>query len=337
MNNQIDNKAIKGDPSERPLVTLALFAYNQESYIRQAVESALKQDYAPLEIIMSDDCSDDATYTVIQELASAYQGPHSVRVNRMGSNVGLARHLNHVFDMAKGEIIVVAAGDDICFPNKVSALSQPMLDDKSVVGVHSDALVVDTNGKQLYQGGLQNPEHLADPYRIVVGSLGVVSQSHAFKKSVHDFFGPYGSDVTNEGKVMAFREATLGRLVYLKEPLTYYRIGSGVSTYRGADVDKLTLDEPRKIATWNYTAVKQIEKDSQLISALDSRLARLIRRKKSYLRKIFTINSTPLALFTLLSLVSSPSEFLSGLKAFFRKNAPRFVRMFYCRHILCRS
>ena len=44
---------------DRPLVTFALFAYNQEQYIREAVEGAFSQTYEPLEIILSDDCSSD--------------------------------------------------------------------------------------------------------------------------------------------------------------------------------------------------------------------------------------------------------------------------------------
>ena len=40
-----------------PLVTFALFAYNQERYVREAVEGAFAQTYQPLEIILSDDCS----------------------------------------------------------------------------------------------------------------------------------------------------------------------------------------------------------------------------------------------------------------------------------------
>ena len=37
----------------RPLVTFLLFSYNQENYIREAVEGVLSQDYESLEIIIS--------------------------------------------------------------------------------------------------------------------------------------------------------------------------------------------------------------------------------------------------------------------------------------------
>ena len=47
---------------EKPLVTFALFAYNQERFITEAVEAAFAQTYQPLEIIISDDGSSDKTY-----------------------------------------------------------------------------------------------------------------------------------------------------------------------------------------------------------------------------------------------------------------------------------
>ena len=60
MNDQIENHVSIDSASDRPLVTFALFAYNQEKYIREAVEGAFAQTYAPLEIILSDDCSTDS-------------------------------------------------------------------------------------------------------------------------------------------------------------------------------------------------------------------------------------------------------------------------------------
>ena len=67
---------------ERPLVTFALFSYNQEQFIRQAVESAFAQTYSPLEIILSDDFSSDGTFEIMQEMVAAYSGPHRVVLNQ---------------------------------------------------------------------------------------------------------------------------------------------------------------------------------------------------------------------------------------------------------------
>jgi len=77
----------------RPLVTFALFAYNQEKYIREAVDVAFSQTYQPLEIILSDDCSSDRTFEIMQEMAAAYVGPHDVRVRQSEVNRGLIDHV----------------------------------------------------------------------------------------------------------------------------------------------------------------------------------------------------------------------------------------------------
>lgn len=79
---------------DRPLVTFALFAYNQEKYIREAISGAFSQTYSPLEIIMSDDNSLDSTYEIMREEARAYQGPHKIILNRNSSNLGIAYHVN---------------------------------------------------------------------------------------------------------------------------------------------------------------------------------------------------------------------------------------------------
>ena len=54
---------------KKPLVTVALFAYNSEELVGDAVESLLAQTYSPLEIILSDDCSTDGTFEVMRRLA----------------------------------------------------------------------------------------------------------------------------------------------------------------------------------------------------------------------------------------------------------------------------
>ncbi len=52
------------------LVTFALFSYNQERFIREALRGALAQTYSPLQIVISDDCSQDRTFKIIQEQAA---------------------------------------------------------------------------------------------------------------------------------------------------------------------------------------------------------------------------------------------------------------------------
>lgn len=108
--------------SARPLVTFALFAYNQEQYVREAIEAAFAQTYEPLEIILSDDCSPDRTFAIMQEMAAAYSGPHRVIARQSPQNRRVLRHVLDVARMAQGKYMVVAAGDDISMPERTAKL-----------------------------------------------------------------------------------------------------------------------------------------------------------------------------------------------------------------------
>ena len=118
----IEDIAQKEALVKKPLVTFAVFAYNQEKFITEAVEAAFAQTYQPLEIIISDDGSSDKTYEIIISLVRRYQGPHIVRAIQTESNEGILRHILSVVNKSHGDLIVVAAGDDISEPNRVSSL-----------------------------------------------------------------------------------------------------------------------------------------------------------------------------------------------------------------------
>lgn len=135
--------------NERPLVTFALFAYNQEQYIREAIEGAFSQTYEPLEIILSDDCSSDRTFEIMQEMAAAYKGPHQVIARQSDENRGLFNHVLEVAQESHGEYIVVAAGDDISLPER-TCMVIPYFKNKKVFALSSDEIVIDENGSPTY-------------------------------------------------------------------------------------------------------------------------------------------------------------------------------------------
>ncbi|WP_108483545.1 glycosyltransferase family 2 protein [Oceaniglobus ichthyenteri] len=118
MDNQVkikncDSAAPLLSTEDHPLVTFAIFAYNQERYIREAVEAAFAQSYSPLEIILSDDCSSDRTYEIMESMAGDYNGIHRVLLNRTKNNCGTIDHILTVSRRAQGDLFIVAAGDDI--------------------------------------------------------------------------------------------------------------------------------------------------------------------------------------------------------------------------------
>ncbi len=110
------------DPKMRPLLTFAIFAYNQESLVQEAVEAAFAQTYSPLEIILSDDFSQDRTFNIMKAVAAGYHGPHKIVLNRNPSNLGPATHVNRIVKLAQGELIVAASGDDVSLPDRTARI-----------------------------------------------------------------------------------------------------------------------------------------------------------------------------------------------------------------------
>lgn len=211
-----------------PLVTLALFSYNQEGFVRLAVEGALNQDYENLEIILSDDCSPDSTFDIIQRMTKEYTGPHRVLVNRNEKNLGLASHINRVFALAKGEIIVVASGDDISLPNRVSNSVCLFQSHPSAVSVHFSDVLIDRDGSRLPDGGRMRRKKRAG--RINLRDFlserrsAASGASRAIRKSVYDFFGELNDECPTEDSTYFLRGLMLGDAVVSSEPGVQYRV-----------------------------------------------------------------------------------------------------------------
>lgn len=134
---------------ERPLVTFALFAYNQERFIKEAVEGALAQTYSPLEIYISDDCSSDNTFEIIKDLTKDYKGPHTLIINRNKQNLGIADHVNHIFSVTTGELVVMAAGDDISLPHRTEKMVEEWLKTDKPSGIGCRYQVIDDHGNRI--------------------------------------------------------------------------------------------------------------------------------------------------------------------------------------------
>lgn len=126
--------------------TFILLAYNQEAYVAEAIAGALGQDYPDLEIILSDDGSSDCSFAIIEEAVRRYDGPHRVIASRTPVNAGLLAHIYHAVGKASGELIVVAAGDDVSLPQRVRVLAEEW-QRTGANALFSDWQVIDEQGK----------------------------------------------------------------------------------------------------------------------------------------------------------------------------------------------
>src|ERR1700731_1821894 len=61
-------------PTENPLISVVMPCYNAAPYLTEAVESALRQSYGNVELILIDDGSNDASPAIGASLAERYSG-----------------------------------------------------------------------------------------------------------------------------------------------------------------------------------------------------------------------------------------------------------------------
>lgn len=211
------------------LITFAIFAFNQDQFIRKAIEGAFSQTYTPLEIILSDDCSTDHTFEIMQEMALNYEGPHRIVLNKNIVNLHIGGHVNRVVELAHGDLIVGAAGDDVSEPERTSVIVECYLSSKQVsCSIYSDATYIDEAGNPTgyYSVSLPNGSFLPLAYakRKFHGVLGA---THAWHKSIFEQFGPLPSSLTYEDDAIPFRSALIGEVIHIPKALVKYRRHNG--------------------------------------------------------------------------------------------------------------
>lgn len=214
--------------TDHPLVTFALLAYNQQAYIKQAVEAALAQTYSPLEIILSDDASDDGTATIIRDLAAAYHGPHNVVVNINAKNLGIGAHVNRMFESAHGKLLILAAGDDISRPLRTTrTVTRWIASQCTMDAIYCGADTINADGEPASQlsiaidrigGAAESLISFPYPNRLLV--LGAC---FAYTKRIYENFGPLRNDLPIEDIPLAIRASLLGGIAKLDERLVLYR------------------------------------------------------------------------------------------------------------------
>lgn len=201
-------------------MTFALFAYNQEEYIREAVEGAFSQTYEPLQIILSDDCSKDRTYQIMEEMVAGYDGPHNIRLNRSDKNKGIASHINDVAKISDGEILVLAAGDDISLPERVSLTAKSFISIRNLFSVYSNFYVIGESA----QADFHAQARRENAFSIVFGGGGIgKGATYAYRRECFFWPQPIPETVLSEDKILPLRAALLGDVYHLEKQLVAYR------------------------------------------------------------------------------------------------------------------
>jgi alpha-1,3-rhamnosyltransferase len=103
------------DPA--PLVSVIVISYNSSRWILETLESIKNQTYRNIELIISDDCSNDKTIEIAENwIINNSNRFRATQILRAVINSGIPANCNQGFYAAKGEFIKSIAADDILLP-----------------------------------------------------------------------------------------------------------------------------------------------------------------------------------------------------------------------------
>ncbi|QIB73943.1 glycosyltransferase family 2 protein [Halogeometricum borinquense] len=103
--------------TESGLVSVVVPAYGRPEYLDAAVESVNDQTYAPIELIVVDDCSPDPIEPIVADAET--DSLHRVHVIRHEVNRGANAARNTGIEASRGEFVAFLDDDDYWRPRKV--------------------------------------------------------------------------------------------------------------------------------------------------------------------------------------------------------------------------
>lgn len=201
------------DPN-RFFVSVIIPVYNGEAFLAGAIESIQQQNYQPLEIIIVDDGSTDATAAIAQGLKDA-----SIRYFYQ-SNQGPSAARNKGLQMARGDVIGFLDADDLWTEGSLKYQLQCLEKDVSIEVV---------NGLTQFkwtQDVLHNDRRVNEP--VVAFNIS----SAVFRKSVFDKMGVFDESMRFSEDVNFFLrlwEKGIKTVILEKTTLVYRKHPQGVS------------------------------------------------------------------------------------------------------------
>lgn len=216
------------DNPSAPLVSILIPCWGCRKYIGETIQSALAQDYAPVEVIVVEDHGDDGTYEAALQFTDA-----RLRVVRNAQNWGQFGNKNRALELAKGEYVKYLDGDDLLEPFAVRVLVEAALRRPSAGVVFGQSISINAAGDRIAgvprpwgRSGLVRGSELLDHVTrmgLSGSSFGNVTP-HLFRRSALLEVGAFPDDNAGPGDLDTFlRLLALTDVVFIDDVVARYR------------------------------------------------------------------------------------------------------------------
>lgn len=234
-----------------PTVSVIVPNYNHAPFLKQRIDSILRQTYQDFELILLDDCSTDDSRDIMERYRSDSHVSHIIYGDR---NSGSAfRQWDKGIALAKGEWIWVAESDDYCEPFFLERLMGEVASVSDCVLAYSATYWVDQQGQKLWDTPHSDKVNIYSGHDFIRQKLAVCNSIANVGECIfrRDKFRPAESHRYEHMRLCGdwyfyVLLAEQGSVVEVEEPLSYYRqhksnISSdaehrGLTFLEGADV-----------------------------------------------------------------------------------------------------
>ena len=162
-----------------PKVSVIIPTYNAERYIKETIASVQKQTFDKWELIVIDDCSQDYTFSIVEQIMA---DDSRIKLQKNEANIGVAKTRNRGIELSQGTYVAFLDADDIWYPEKLER--QIELAEKECADiVYSSYDIICADGNKA-KGSYIVPEAVSYKELLkenVIGCSSVLVSSHTLK------------------------------------------------------------------------------------------------------------------------------------------------------------
>lgn len=213
---------------ERPEVSVLLTSYNHERFVEQALDSVAAQTFRDFELIITDDCSTDASADRIRAWLERTGLGATLIVN--GTNLGITKVRNNALRIATGRFVCSLAGDDFYEPDRLAVQVRAFASCEDDVGVvYGDLRLVDEDGCTIAASHLRGPWGAWPPpegrvWSRLLAHDFVPTPAVMVRRAALDAVGPYDESLMAEDYDMWLRLADQFEFRFVDACVSNYRI-----------------------------------------------------------------------------------------------------------------
>lgn len=171
-----------------PEISVIMAVYNDEKYLKKAIDSILNQTFGNFEFIIINDASTDNTEKILLEYED-----HRIKILKNELNLGLTKSLNKGLEISRGKYIARMDADDISYLNRFEQQYNILESEPEIGIVCSWTEIIDENDNVIDTWKGDNTPELI--YYILNFRNCLTHSSVLLRKELILHYGPYNENI----------------------------------------------------------------------------------------------------------------------------------------------